>query len=72
MADTTHLAKRLYEAVLDMAQMPESQLIMLLENPDPTCRMASLWRTLMDSYSSKVVRMIYADPVRKEQHGTPG
>jgi len=72
MADTIVLARRVYEAVLDMTQLPESQLIMMLENPDPTIRMASLWKALMDNYSSRVVRMIYTSPIQKGHHGTPG
>ena len=43
----------------------------MLENPDPTIRMASLWKALMDNYSPKVMRMIYADPNRKGSHGAP-
>ena len=45
----SHIHHRLYEAVLDMTRLPESQLIMMLENPDPTVRVASLWKALMDN-----------------------
>lgn len=54
MADITYLARRLYEDVLDMTQLPESQLVMMLENPNPTIRMASLWKALMNNYTAKV------------------
>ena len=73
MADTIYLAKRLYEAVLDMTQLPESQLIMLLENPDPTCRMASLWKALedvMDASAREDVGLTHGLP--KVRYDIPG
>ena len=73
MADITYLAKRLYEAVLDMAQLPESQLIMMLENPDPTVRKSSLWRALadvMDASAREDVGLTHGLP--KVRYDIPG
>jgi len=71
MTDKIFLQQRLYEAMLDMTRLPESQLIMLLENPVQSVVISSLWKALMTNPRWFLLRMIYGRP--KECHyGFPG
>ena len=62
MTDKIFLQQRLYEAMLDMTRLPESQLIMLLENPVQSVVISSLWKALMTNPRWFLLPMIYGRP----------
>ena len=67
MMDKIFLLNRLYDAVLDLTQMPRSQLDMLLENPDPIKHAAVLRRFIVPQSEVDMWDML-----EREVHAVPG
>ena len=53
---------RLWEAVLDAFQLPESQLDLAMHNPDPVKRMHFIKDLILDRLSSRLKRMFPGHP----------
>jgi hypothetical protein len=49
--DNLHLAKRLWQAVLDASRVPESRLELSMASPDPVARRRAIEELLSSSFS---------------------